>query len=235
GFRSTIRAFRSSVDMAGAAVHRSTAVHPARGDPGKARILFLARSLTTGGAERQLAELALGLRDSGWDVNVATFYAGGSFEEVLRARGLTPICLDKSGRWDVLRFAWRLARLVRTLRPQIAHGYLDMANIMLSLTRFASPDTRVVWGVRASNMDARHYDRWFHVERFLGVAFSRFADLIICNSHAGRDYHAALGYPRERMIVIQNGIDMEQFRRDGQARAELRGEWGIEPTQKLVG
>ena len=43
------------------------------------KILFLTRSLDSGGAERQLLNLAIGLRDRGHDVAIATFYDGGLF------------------------------------------------------------------------------------------------------------------------------------------------------------
>ena len=182
-----------------------------------------------------MVELAIGLHGIGWDVQVATFYAGGAFEKHLHDAGLRTICLDKAGRWDVLGFGWRLARLLRDERPHVVHGYLDVPNILLAGLRGAMPGARVVWGIRASNMDVRCYDTLFRIQSRLGTMLSRFADLIICNSHAGYAYHAERGYFIKRMIVIPNGIDLEQFRPDREARAELRAAWGIAASQRLIG
>ena len=152
-------------------------------------ITFLVRSLDLGGAERQLVELATGLHRSGWRVEVLTFYPNGPLEPDLRTAGVPIVTLNKRGRWDVICF-WRLARHLRRHVPDIAHGYLSVPNMLLVLLKSRSR-TRVVWGVRASNMDLSHYDWLSRIEFFAAATLSRFADLVICNSHAGRAYHVA--------------------------------------------
>lgn len=199
------------------------------------KILFLTRCLDIGGAERQLVELATGLHAGGWKVLVASFYGGGAFEEPLRQAGIPVVDLRKRGRWDVLPFAFRLARLLRSERPQIVHGYLDVSNILLTLLRRVVPSARLVWGVRASNVDRRHYDMLCRLETRFGALLSRFADLIICNSEAGRRYHIDEGFAAGRMVVIPNGIDVQRFHPNVQARVELRAEWGVREDEKLVG
>lgn len=199
------------------------------------RILFLIRRLGYGGAERQLVALARALRESGHSVAVAVFYPGGPLEEDLHAAGV-PVCsLDKSGRWDTLGFIWRLVKLVHHDRPHIVHGYLGVSNILAALVAAVFPRICAAWGVRASNMNLADYD-WlarflYRVERQLAV----FADLIIVNSHAGLDYAAANGFPKNKMLVIPNGIDTERFRPDLQARRRVRAEWNIKDGEELVG
>jgi glycosyltransferase involved in cell wall biosynthesis len=199
------------------------------------KILFLTRSLDFGGAQRQLVELATGLHGAGWDVKVATFYGGGALASRLQDEGVPTISLAKAGRWDILRFTFRLVRLLRNEQPHVAHGYLDVANILLALLRWCVPRTRIVWGVRASNLDILRYNMLFRAELRMSVLLSRFADLIICNSNAGRTHHASRGFPARHMVVIPNGIDSKRFRPDPRARDEVRKEWQIEPDRKLIG
>ena len=198
-------------------------------------ILLLIRALDTGGAERQLVELAVGLQRSGWKVVVATFYPGGLLEAPLRAAHIPIHSLDKRGRWDVLPFMWRLIKLIRHERPRFTKGYLVMSNILLSALRPALAGTRIVWGVAASDMDLRCYDWLSRIEFRLSIVFSRWADLIICNSEAGRRYHVSQGYAARRMVVIPNGIDVHHFRHDKIAGAELRNEWIIPAHTRLIG
>jgi glycosyltransferase involved in cell wall biosynthesis len=199
------------------------------------RVLFLIRSLETGGAERQLVELVKGLDKSRFAVTVATFYGGGELRpDIEGLDGVRLESLEKRGRWDIPRFLFRLWRLLRETKPQIVHGYLGVANEIALLTaRLAG--AKVVWGVRASNMDFSRYDwaaRWmFRV----GAWLSRFADLIIVNSHAGARHHAAHGYCGSRMVVIPNGIDTDRFLPDREAGRRLRLEWGVQPHETLVG
>jgi glycosyltransferase involved in cell wall biosynthesis len=199
------------------------------------RIMFLTRDLGIGGAQRQLIELAIGLHRLGWSVKVVTFYHSGRLESRLHDAGVEIYCLEKSGRWDVLAFMRRLVNLVRRDEPDIIHGYLDTPNVLLALLRPWLGQARVVWGIRASNMDSARYDRLAAVESRLAALCSRMADLIICNSEAGRAYHESRGYPASKMVVVPNGVDTQRFQPDDKARRAVRAEWAVHPQETLIG
>ena len=199
------------------------------------RIVFLIRSLDLGGAQRQLIELASALHRSNWHVQVLVFYGGGELEADLLKRGVRVQSLAKSGRWDIVGFSYRLLRSLRRERPDILHGYLGTENLLSTAMRPFIPKMRVVWGVRASNMDLNEYGWLTRVLFRMECWFSRFADLVICNSTAGMEFSAAHGYPRNRMIVIPNGIDSERFKPDPVARSEMRRQWAIGNDELLIG
>lgn len=199
------------------------------------RILFLARSLHQGGAERQLVALASGLHRRGWPVTVACFYGGGIFQADLERAGVPLIDLAKRGRWEVLRFLWRLLRVFRRADAAIVHGYMPGANIMALLARAAHRRTRVVWGVRSSLIDREERDWMSRLTFQISCSAACFADSIIANSEAGAAYHAALGYPPARIQVIPNGIDTRRFRFDADGRRRTREAWDVSDDRKLVG
>ncbi|MBF0426783.1 MAG: glycosyltransferase, partial [Magnetococcales bacterium] len=96
--------------------------------------------------------------------------------------------------------------------------------------------TRVVWGVRASDMDLNNYHPVTKLTFGLTCRLSRFADRIIFNSEAGRAFHCARGYPVDRALVVPNGIDVHgTFRPDAAAGKRVREAWGIQPEETLVG
>lgn len=200
------------------------------------RILFLARTFTGGGAERQLVMLALGLHRAGWEVAVACFYsAGGELQSDLEQSGVRVIDLKKRSRWDVVGFLWRLTRVFRDYKPDIVHGYMHVANMLVLLARFPRRRTCVVWGVRSSNVDWQRYNWLMRPTFWLSCKLARYADCIIANSQAGADYHMAHGYPQARMVVIPNGVDTDYFHFDPVGRDRLRTEWGISQNEVLVG
>lgn len=199
------------------------------------KIIFLIRSLNYGGAEQQLVILAQGLVELGHRVMVATFYSGDQLENDLRYSGVHVTTLNKQSRWDVLGFLWRLISLIRHERPDILHGYLPVPNLLTVLLKPLFSCIRVVWGVRASNMDLSRYDWLARVVFRLECFFSRFADLIIVNSNSGRNYHLKHGFPENKMVVVPNGIDTERFVHDTEARHRVRKEWGITDNEKLIG
>jgi len=204
-------------------------------EEGNPRVLFLIRSFGRGGAQRQLVTLATALRRSGWDVSAACFYAGDAFQRELEEAGVPVIDLRKRGRWDVFGFAWRLWRAFRTADADVVHGYLTVGNLLALLAKVAHRRTRVVWGVRSAYMDRDRYDWMARLTFRFSCACARMADLVIVNSDASGTHHATLGYPRDRMRVIPNGIDTRRFSFDAGARARLRQAWGVAEDALLVG
>lgn len=199
------------------------------------KILFLISSLALGGAERQLIELAKGLRQRGHRVAIAVSYAGYPLEAGLQQEGVELFDLNKRGRWDLAGYLTRLLAIVREYRPDVLHSYLTVPNLVAALFSRAYESTAVVWGVRASDMRMEHYD-WLArlTERSISLLASR-TDGIIINSQAGFRHHLRLGFPESKMQVIDNGIDTDRFRRDTSGGVALRTHWGVQPGQRLVG
>lgn len=199
------------------------------------RVLLLCRSLDVGGTERQLVVLAKGLHKQGYDVAVMVFYADGALEKDLRENGITVFDLRKSGRWDVFPFFVRAVHAVWKLQPRVIYGFLGAPNILTAFLKPIFPKARVVWGVRASNVDLDRYDWLSRLSYRIERELSRFADLIICNSLAGLEYAAAHGFPRGRMTAIPNGIDIEHFKPDATIREHMRAEWNVTESELLIG
>lgn len=198
------------------------------------RILFLVRSLNRGGTQRQLVNLAIGLHRRGHVVRVVTFYSGGALSEDLLTSGVPVESLGKYGRWDIVRFAFRLVRLIKGEAPDIVHGYLA-ANILTVPLKFLFPTIGFVWGIRASTVDFSQYDWLARVLESVAARLSQFPDLIIVNSWAGKDAAISRGYWAHNMKVIPNGIDTSEFYADKAAGAALRACWGLTPEDILIG
>lgn len=94
---------------------------------------------------------------------------------------------------------------------------------------------RIVWGVRASNMDLARHDWFARLVFRVECVLARFADLVIVNSYAGRDYHIRCGFPSKKLLVIPNGIDTERFSPNPTAGEKVRVEWGIGRQELLIG
>jgi len=198
------------------------------------KIVFLIRTLTFGGAERQLVALAKGLHERGNLVKVVVFYPRGPLETDLEAAGIPVISLDKRGRFDVLPFVWRTAKTLRRESPDIVHGYLGASNLLSLLLR-PFHRGKSVWGVRASGMDSDHSDWLDQIDTWLESHLAAFANLIIANSLSGKMNAISMGFPASKTIVIPNGIDTDRFTPDPAGRAAIRAEFGIADNEILIG
>jgi len=198
-------------------------------------ILFLLRSFSLGGAERQLCVLAAGLKQSGYSVKIAVFYTGGPLEAEARAMGVEIMDLKRMGRWDLLPFCSRLISSIRREKPDILHSYLQVPNIWAAFIKIFLPHTKVVWGIRASNMDMKPYGWQWQLTDKVESLLAKIPDWIICNSQAGLLHHAQRGYPTKKMSVIPNGINTEHFFPDRNLGKTLRKQWGVREGYKLIG
>lgn len=199
------------------------------------KIAFLIPSLHYGGAERQLVTLVKALDKKCFDITLLYCYPGGSLEKDLEDSGVKIISLEKGGRWDLFSFFWRLIHHLKARQPNVLHGYLSTPNLLTIFLKPFFPSTQMIWGVRGSNEDLTRFD-WLSRLLFPWECFlSRFADLIILNSYAGRAYYLAHGCPADKMVVIPNGIDTERFKPDLEARVKVRLEWRIWEETILIG
>ena len=175
------------------------------------RLIFLIRDLGHGGAQRQLVTLTKALYLSAdFTVSVAHFYPG-AFEAELRAAGVQTICIGKKHRWDLVGFFFRLIKTMRDLKPDLIHGYLHESNLMALFLKPLCGFPKVIWGIRDSQTDAATWGVLGKLSFRLNCLLSGFADKIIANSQAGRDYYIGHGYPAERLEIVPNGIDVERF------------------------
>jgi glycosyltransferase involved in cell wall biosynthesis len=182
-----------------------------------------------------LVVLAKGLARQGHVVSVAVFFGGGVYEAELAEAGVRVINLGKQGRWDILAFLSRLVRLLRKERPTVLHSYLGVPNILAAALKPLLPGTRIVWGVRASNVDLSRYDWLSRLVYALERRLARFADLIIANSRAGKRHAVANDFPEDKIVVIPNGIDTDYFRPDPEGRRRVRSAWGLGENEILIG
>lgn len=174
------------------------------------RLLFVIGSLNRGGAENQLILLGSGLIDLGYEVHVLALTGEGSLDGKATEKGITVHYLDSKVLPKILRVT-KLVGLIRELRPSVVHSYMPGANVAVSLLRVFFRDVPVVWGIRASTYGQFKINKkekffWWLQEKL----FSK-ADLIICNSNAGKDYIIRKGCRHDLIRVVVNGVDSSRF------------------------
>jgi glycosyltransferase involved in cell wall biosynthesis len=195
-------------------------------------VLHVISGLATGGAETTLANVACALLDRGLAQHVVTLGGEGSHREELKRAGVAVSALNLTSAYQAPRGILTLSQLIRSLRPEVVQGWMYHGNLMAALAHRLAPGRsrrRLLWNLRASNMDASRYAsvvRW-------GRALSGWPDVVIANSEAGASFHASQGYRSRQTKVIANGIDAEKYKPDGVARSALRLELRI-PDDAVV-
>ena len=197
---------------------------------------MLVRKMEIGGSERQTLELAKGLPVDRFDATILTFYPGGEFLKEAEEAGVKVVSLDKKGRWDLMLFFIRLVRELRHLKSDILYTVDGPPGILGLAARPFVRGLKVVWGIRASNMDLTRFD---YSRQMVFRALKRLSgrvDLVIANSEFGRAYVVKSGFSAKNISVVHNGIDIDYFAPNSDDRTALRHSWGVaSEVEALIG
>ena len=198
-------------------------------------ILFFIRSLGPGGAERQLVNLAIGLKKRGHEISVVTMYSGGVFEDLLSANNISTYCLEKARRWQILSPLIRLQKILKIVQPDIIHSYGPETNVFLVLQRLFFKRYLLVWGVRVAGLPRKMYGQFESILYWFECRWSRVPDLVISNSEAGKNLSIKDGFDKSCIRVIQNGIDTDEYQPNSGMRNRFRAKMELTPETKVIG
>jgi glycosyltransferase involved in cell wall biosynthesis len=203
------------------------------------KILFLTRSLDSGEKQVRLVEMAQSLQKKGEEVTILTFSSCDELNEKNIADGIKVDSLNKKGRFDLFRFLFRLLRYVRKLKPDVVHGYLSASSIMALLCRFmlvfSGKKERIVWEIMSFGDNLQSQIKSSKLSHRLEKMLSRFPDLIVANTKREKDYYESNGFPKDKMIIIPNGVDINKFMPKPERKDVMCRIWGIEAEKIIVG
>ncbi|HPD07176.1 MAG TPA: glycosyltransferase [Candidatus Bipolaricaulis sp.] len=191
------------------------------------QVLFVITGLGFGGAETQVVHLATRLKARGWDVRVVSLTPPKAYVQELEAAGVPVISLGIRGKVPDPRPVFRLAKMIRTWRPQVVHSHMVHANLVARLVRLLAPVPVLVCTAHSIDEKGRRGSG-----RLRGTAYrltDPLCDLTTQVSRAGLERYVRIGaVPQHKIRYLPNGIDTERFRPDPQFRAHLRQELGLE-------
>ena len=160
--------------------------------------------------------------------SICTFRAGGAAEE--------RVDIGRVGLFNVKRhfgndpsLPFRLAWLLRRRRIDVLHTH-GWATLIEGLAAARLAGVRTVIHGEHGNIDDRPRQLfaqrwgWRKVDRVLSVS-SALADRLA----------SVVGFPRERIHVIPNGVDTDRFRPSDTSKSELRRQLGLPSGGLLIG
>lgn len=191
--------------------------HAEAGAGGKPGVLLVTMSLSVGGTERQLAQIAPAVARLPVDLRVVSLLDRGAFAPDLEQAGVKvlgpgPLAgpLPRSRIVRGLRLVGGVARLAWQLlrdRPRIVNFYLPLPFMIgTPLARLAGVK-QIIMSRRGLNTHFKRYPGARAWERRLHPRVSVF----LANSEAVARQLIAEGAPPERVGLIRNGIDLDPF------------------------
>jgi glycosyltransferase involved in cell wall biosynthesis len=200
------------------------------------RIAHVITGLDTGGAEMMLKKVISETASGPLEHVVISLKGVGAIGKSLESLGIPVIALGgTSGRFS-LSLLIRLAKQLRDTQPDIVQAWMYHANFAAwgskVLSRAKWP---LYWSVRCSIGDPSSIKWTTRLIRNVCALLSKPVARIIYNSHLARRQHEAIGYPKDKGVVIPNGFATEVFMPSGRVREAVRRRYGIADSQFIVG
>lgn len=170
------------------------------------KVAHLVFDLIRGGTEGQCARVAMGLAQRGLVHRVAVFHKQGFFLEAVAAAcgPIHEVRIRRLARSATLREVRRLARWLREEQIDILHAWDADAAIF---GQFAAQWAGVKFITSRRDL-GQIYPGW-------KLALMRRADRaavnVVANAEAVRDHFVAQGLPAEKVVVLPNLLDLDEF------------------------
>lgn len=194
----------------------------------KIRVAHLANEMNVGGKERGILNLINAMPEEIFENYLYVFKAGGFMLQAIDRQKCRVVELGTRAGGDY-RYYFKLFRLFREHRIDLAHTRSWGTLLEGMLAALAARVPAMVHSEHGfMRVDTRKHI-WIQ-----NLAW-RCADRVMCVSEKLRDtLHDKIGFPKERMQVIRNGVDLDAF--DAMAGpANIRAELGLAPGTLLFG
>ena len=194
------------------------------------KVLHIISSLEQGGAERQLVELVKRNNNHA----ICQLFGKNIFETETKKNKILLFNLNIKKNILAILSLYKLYGIIKKYKPEIIHTWMYHSSLIEVLLRKIIFSTKIplIWGLRCSNMDMRHYSTMLNIFILGCKYFSNAPNLIINNSKEGQKFHKNLGF-KNKNIVIHNGIDHKKFTFNKSQRIKFREKYNISEDAKV--
>jgi glycosyltransferase involved in cell wall biosynthesis len=199
----------------------------------KINILFPVNFLGVGGAEQQLLELVKGIDKSRFNPFVVTLYPGGQlYEEIQQMPDVEIMSVNRKGKLDFLILI-KMLSILRQNKIDIIQPFSTPAALFGLLAALVNRTPVKIMtergGFRSDNtLGFQFYQK---TQDF----FTRFADLVVANSEAGRDYLISRGINPACIKVVYNGLNTKRLVPDPKKVEQIRDQMKLPENGTVIG
>jgi L-malate glycosyltransferase len=171
------------------------------------RLLKLVPTLLCGGTENQAITLARSLHEQGFTVEVACLRRLGPFVKEISDLGIPLSEYPIPGFYSFAALVQKMkfARRAMKLRIDVMHAYSFYGNVFGILPARLAATPVVIASIRDRGAYLTPMQK--RVQRFV----CRFADCVLVNAEAVKDWLTSEGYNPAKIVVIPNGVELDRF------------------------
>lgn len=169
------------------------------------RIKLVIDHLGSGGAQRQICNLAICLKRRGFEVEVLTYWPHDFYASLLAKANIPLVYVSSHNR---LHLIYAMRKAIRKNRPQAVIAFLSGPSLLVELAGLPKRNFAIIVSERSLDVSSIK-----SLRRSLKYFFHRFTDAVVSNSHAQRDRIKIIApYLEKQNQVIINSVDLDCFK-----------------------
>jgi glycosyltransferase involved in cell wall biosynthesis len=170
------------------------------------KVLLIIDHFGPGGAQRQIVELACGMKRRGHEVEMFVYYPQHDFFRPLLAEHRIVVHECEKGRGFSFGVLAKLIGLIRGRRFDVVVSYLSSANIYAELAVLFAGGATLVVSERTS-----HHDDKAPVSDYLRRVMHALSDMVVANSRTHSDWLKKKWWLKQKTTYIYNGLNLNKF------------------------
>ncbi|AZV93892.1 hypothetical protein CBF45_09285 [Bordetella sp. J329] len=195
-------------------------------------VLHVIIGLNRGGAEMMLKRLVLQSQDDVSHMVVSLTDVGVVGKELLD-KGVNVLALGLTSRNFISTF-FKLAGLIKRNKPQVLQTWMYHADLFGGVAGKLVGSRSVYWNIRTTDLSKNSNSRTMLFRKICALFSYAIPKKIICVADAAKKIHEEVGYCKKKMLVIENGFDVDLFYRPD-LRASARSKFGFSDEDLVVG
>ena len=200
------------------------------------KIVHIISGLGNGGAEGVLYRLVT--HDIKNEHIVISMTDSGKYGPLLLDKGFTVFCLNMQSGKIALKPIYMLYKYLKDINPDIVQTWMYHADLIGGIIARAAGIKNIFWNLRHSNFDINHTkSSTIKIAKVNAKLSNIIPKKIISCAQGAIKAHTDLGYNRDKIVVIENGYDLDTFKVDNNSCSLIRKELRIggNPIIGMVG
>jgi glycosyltransferase involved in cell wall biosynthesis len=162
--------------------------------------------LGSGGAQRQMVTLAIGLKKRGHNIRFLVYHTDDHFLPLLLKENISFQVIENC---SYIRRAWKVRRILRDDWQDVVLAFMESPSLYSELARFPYSKWGLVVGERLA------YPRMKRGMSIIYRQFHRLADSVVCNSYTNKlMLERAYYFLRNKNCTVYNIVDLRLFNPD---------------------
>ena len=202
----------------------------------KIRIIHVINNLSTGGAEKMLLNLVSCANMNRYDISIFSLQGKGELSIEIEKLGIPIFHFNIFKKRD---FVFKFLKLILVFiksKPDIVQTWLYQSNIIGGVAAKIATNSKIIWSIHATILKpGLTKDSTRFIIKLSRILSALIPDRIICCSTSSYDAHKTIGFKTNKMSVIPNGINLDEFNMINNARFNLISKLKIDEKVKLIG